>query len=80
MVAVWDKYLVEVSIGRDRGQEPSDHRYMMQNRIGNHPRTPIDTIQKFACRVSREISVNVLLLLKVSKKPLRNNNAEARSF
>ena len=26
-----------------------DHRYMTWNRIGNHPRTPIDTIQKFAC-------------------------------
>ena len=25
------------------------HRYMTRNRIGNHPRTPIDTIQKFAC-------------------------------
>ena len=33
-----------------------------------------------ATRVSRETSVNVLLLLKVSKKPLRNNSAEARSF
>ena len=26
-----------------------NHRYMTRNRIGNHPRTPIDTIQKFAC-------------------------------
>ena len=33
-----------------------------------------------ATRVSRETSVNVLLLLKVSKKPLRNNSTEARRF
>ena len=52
---------------------------MTQKRIGNHPRTPIDTIQKFVCN-PREIGVNVLLLLKVSKKPLRNNSTEARRF
>ena len=51
-----------------------NHRYMTRNRIGNHPRTPIDT------PVFREIRVNVLLLLKVSKKPLRNNSTEARRF
>ena len=46
--------------------------------IGNHPHTPIDTIQNLrATCVSREISVNVLLLLKVSRKPLRSNSTEA---
>ena len=53
---------------------------MTRNRIGSHPRTSIDTIQKFACKGVREISVNVLLLLKASKKPLRNNSTEARRF
>ena len=50
LVAVWDKYLVEVSIWRDRGQEPSHHRFMTRNRIGNHTKQQLQsTITKQAC-------------------------------
>ena len=54
------------------------HRYTGLETTHALPLTQYKNLR--ATRVSRETRVNVLLLLKVSKKPLRNNSAEARSF
>ena len=50
------------------------HRYMTRNRIGNHPRTPIDTMQNLLCNAC--LAGNGVLLLKVNKKSVCNSSAE----